>query len=276
MKKTIKVILILCALFAGKVALAAQVDTVETYSLAMHKNIRAIIIKPDNYKQLTTLPTVYLLHGHGSNNSAWLRNAPVIKELADQYQLLLVCPDGNISSWYVDSPIDSNWRYETYVGLELVKWVDEHYKTIKNSGGRAITGFSMGGHGSLYLAFKHQDIFGAAGSTSGGVDIRPFSNSWKIADVLGTYKDHPNNWENNTVINMTGLLIPGKLALIIDCGTEDFFYKVNLNFHNILLENKIPHDFITRPGAHNWAYWSNSIIYQLAFFNEYFRSKNKS
>jgi S-formylglutathione hydrolase FrmB len=263
------------ALFAGKAAIAAQVDTVETYSLAMHKNIKAVIIKPDNYQQLTSLPTVYLLHGHGSNNSAWLRNAPVIRELADRYQLLLVCPDGNISSWYVDSPVDSNWRYETYVGSELVKWVDDHYKTVRDRGGRAITGFSMGGHGALYLAFKHQDTFGAAGSTSGGVDIRPFPNSWKIANVLGTYADHPENWENNTVINMTGLLVPGKLDLIIDCGTDDFFYKVNMNFHNILLEKKIPHDFIVRPGTHNWAYWSNSIIFQLAFFNEYFRSKNK-
>ncbi len=275
MNTLVKVILISYMLLAGKPVIAAQVDTVETYSQSMQKNIKAVIIRPDNYRKLAALPTVYLLHGHGSNNSAWLRNAPVIKELADRYQMLLVCPDGNMSSWYVDSPVDSNWRYETYVGTELVNWVDTHYKTVKNRNGRAITGFSMGGHGALYLAFKHQETFGAAGSTSGGVDIRPFPNSWKIATVLGAYADHPQNWENNTVINMTGLLVPGKLALIIDCGTDDFFYKVNLNFHNVLLENKIPHDFIIRPGAHNWAYWSNSIIYQLAFFNVYFNSKNK-
>jgi S-formylglutathione hydrolase FrmB len=263
---SIRQILVMLFLLTGNVLMAAKVDTVETYSPSMHKTIKAIIIKPENYDRLTSLPTVYLLHGHGSNNSAWLRNAPIIKELADRYQILLVCPDGNISSWYVDSPVDSAWRYETNVGIELVNWIDEHYKTIKDRCARAITGFSMGGHGALYLAFKHQDTFGAAGSTSGGVDIRPFPNSWKIAGVLGTYKEHPENWEKNTVINMINLLTPGKLSLIIDCGTEDFFYKVNINFHNLLLENNIPHDFIIRPGAHNWAYWSNSVIYQLAFF----------
>ena len=31
----------------------------------------------------------------------------------------------------------------------------------------------MGGHGALYIAFKHQDIFGATGSMSGGVNIIP-------------------------------------------------------------------------------------------------------
>ncbi len=45
----------------------------------------------------------------------------------------------------------------------------------------------MGGHGAFYLAFKHQDIWGAAGSMSGGVDIRPFPNKWDLAKRLGNY-----------------------------------------------------------------------------------------
>jgi S-formylglutathione hydrolase FrmB len=133
----------------------------------------------------------------------------------------------------------------------------------------------MGGHGALYLALKHQDVFGTAGSMSGGVDIRPFPNNWDMALRLGTYSEHPENWEKYTVINMLHLLKPNSLALIIDCGTEDFFYKVNENLHEQLLYRNIPHDYITRPGAHNWIYWTNSIQYQLLFMNNYFRSGAK-
>jgi S-formylglutathione hydrolase FrmB len=56
----------------------------------------------------------------------------------------------------------------------------------------------MGGHGALNLAFKHQDVFGAAGSMSGGVDIRPFPNNWDMAKQLGTYAEQPERWEKNT------------------------------------------------------------------------------
>jgi len=108
---------------------------------------------------------------------------------------------------------------------------------------------------------------------SGGVDIRPFPNNWDMAARLGKYAGQPENWEKNTVINMLYLLTPQSLALIIDCGTEDFFFKVNQNLHRQLMYRNIPHDFITRPGAHNWAYWSNAINYQLLFMNTYFKSQ---
>ena len=108
----------------------------------------------------------------------------------------------------------------------------------------------MGGHGALYLAFKHQDVFGAAGSMSGGVDITPFPNNWDISKRLGSYAQQPERWESNTVINLTHLLTPNALAIIIDCGTNDFFYNVNVKLHDKLVYSNIPHDFITRPGGH--------------------------
>lgn len=276
MKKLLRgAFLMLNLLLICKIASAAIVDTVETYSKSMNKKIKAVVIRPADYDKLSAMPVVYLLHGYSGKYSDWVKGAPAIKELADQYQLMIVCPDGNFSSWYIDSPVDPAWKYETYVGTELIDWVDTHYKTIKNRSGRAITGLSMGGHGAMYLAFKHQDTFGAVGSTSGGVDIRPFPNNWKLAKILGTYAEHPENWEKNTVINMTNLLTPGRLAIIFDCGSEDFFYKVNVNLHELLLLRNIPHDFISRPGAHNMAYWSNAIKYQLLFFHDYFVAQSK-
>ena len=133
----------------------------------------------------------------------------------------------------------------------------------------------MGGHGAFYLSFRNKDIWGAAGSMSGGLDIRPFPTGWDLPQRLGSYADHKENWEDNTVHNLVYLLKPGDLKLIMDCGTDDFFFGVNQRFHKKLLQRNIPHEYIIRPGKHNWPYWKNAIKYQLVFFNDFFLD-NKS
>lgn len=252
---------------------AAEVDTVETFSPSMNKSIRAVVITPENYEQGTEFPVAYLLHGYSGNYADWISRVPAIREEADRYELIIVCPDGDFSSWYFDSPVDPAVKYETYVASELVSWIDKHYKTIRAPRGRAITGLSMGGHGGLYLGIRHQDVFGAAGSMSGGVDIRPFPDNWNIKEKLGEYAEFPDRWEQHTVINLLHLIKPGSLALIIDCGTEDFFFRVNENLHKKLLERNIPHDYITRPGAHDWDYWRNAVTYQLLYLSRFFKGK---
>ena len=270
-----KISITLVLVFIYCISFAASVDTVVTFSLSMNKNIKAVVIKPDTYKNGKKFPVVYLLHGYSGNYADWITKVPDITRYADEYNIIIACPDGNFSSWYFDSPIDSSWKYETYVSTELVNWIDAHFNTINNKNGRAITGLSMGGHGALYLAFKHQDVFGACGSMSGGVDLRPFPLNWDISKRLGTYAAFPRRWDDNSVINLTYLLTPGSLAIIIDCGKDDFFYNVNVTLHEKLLLNNIPHDFISRPGEHNWNYWANSVKYELLFMNDFFTGAGK-
>jgi S-formylglutathione hydrolase FrmB len=265
------IVVVSCAVSAS----GARIDTVSTFSVSMKKEIKAVVVTPDSYKPSEKLPVVYLLHGYGDSYAGgWLQKGKGFETLADEHHLIIVCPDGGVSSWYFDSPVDSAFRYETYIVKELIPFIDSHYATVAERWGRAITGLSMGGHGALYLAIRHQNLFGAAGSMSGGVDIRPFPNNWDIAKRLGDYSKYPENWEKNTVVNMVSQLQPGVLSLIIDCGTEDFFYKVNCQLHERLLENHIPHDFIARPGAHTWDYWKNSIRFQMLFMHLFFE-KNK-
>ena len=80
------------------------------------------------------------------------------------------------------------------------------------------------------------------------------------------------------VINLIPSLNDGDLAIIIDCGVDDFFLEVNRRTHQALLTRNIKHDYIERPGGHNHAYWNNSIDYQLLFFHKYFSrsQENKS
>jgi len=204
-----------------------------------------------------------------------VKNAPGIMEYADRYGIIVVSPDGNYNSWYFDSLLIPESKYETYISKELVEWIDSHYKTIANRDGRAITGLSMGGHGSLYLAFKHQDVYATVGSMSGGVDIRPFPNNWDISKYLGSFSENPERWNNHSVINLTHLLTPESLDIIIECGTADFFYDVNVRLHEKLLYNNIPHTFTSSPGGHTWDFWKNSIKYQMELFNTHFESINK-
>jgi S-formylglutathione hydrolase FrmB len=252
---------------------ASRVDTVMVVSKSMNKAIPNVVIIPDNYAvQKEDFSVLYLLHGAGGDYTDWISKVPKIEEYADKYNMIIVCPDGGLTSWYYDSPIDENMRYETYLSEELIDAIDEKYKTSADRSARAITGLSMGGHGAFYLAFKHQDVWGAAGSMSGGVDIRPFPNGWDLPKRLGNYSDHQEYWEEATVINLVYKLNGDSLKLIFDCGIGDFFYDANRRLHEKLVERNIPHDYIERPGNHNWEYWSNSIEYQLLFFANYFES----
>ncbi|MBN2636675.1 MAG: esterase family protein [Prolixibacteraceae bacterium] len=267
-------ILSIILLLAASVCFAAKTETIEVESKAMNKTITNIIVLPDGYNESNTYPVVYLLHGATGNYSDWVRQAPVTESLADKYNVIIVCPDGGFTSWYFDSPVDETYKYETFVAKELVNYIDVNYSTIKDKSGRAITGLSMGGHGGLYLGFRHQDVYGAAGSMSGGVDIRPFPNNWDISKRLGTIEENPEYWEENSVVNMVGLLEGSDLKVIFDCGVNDFFYDVNVDLHNKLLEMKYPHDFIVRPGVHNWPYWNNAVKYQFLYFSEFFNQEN--
>lgn len=249
---------------------AAKVDTISVHSPSMDKEIKAAVILPDGYSADKNYPVVYLLHGYSGNFRNWVNDNPGTKDLADQYNTIVVCPDGAFSSWYWDSPVDETMRFETFVSKELIEHIDSAYKTIASRNGRAITGLSMGGHGGLYLGFRHQDVFGACGSMSGGVDIRPFPNEWEMHKRIGRQAENPQNWEDYTVMNQLHLLTPNSTRIIFDCGTSDFFYDVNVRLHEELKYRNIPHDFISRPGNHDMNYWSNAVKYQFLFFSTMF------
>ncbi len=258
-----------------QVANASQIDTIDIYSPSMHKNTRCVVITPANYNfQGNPYPVLYLLHGWSGNYAGWLSDAPQIAQHADTYNMIIVCPDGGYDSWYLDSPVDSTVRYETFIAKELTAYIDYYYHAKKNKSGRAIAGLSMGGHGALYLAARNQEVFGAAGSMCGGLDLRPFKrNDWDLEGVLGSVLTKWQNWEQHSVINVVPLLEGKGVPIMIDCGLGDFFLPVNRATHQVLMDLKIPHEYIERPGEHNDAYWGGAVDYQILFFDKFFRSK---
>ena len=252
---------------------AGIVDTVTINSTSMGKQIKCVVIRPTNYKQKNkAFPVVYLLHGFSGDYSNWITRVPELSSYTDLYQLIIVCPDGDYASWYFDSPVNLRMKYETYIGTEVPKYIDSAYKTLKNRNQRAITGLSMGGHGALFIAWRHADAFGACGSISGVMDLKESAHKFYIEKVLGDPLNHSDTWKNYSVLNLIEKKPLKPLEVTFDCGVDDIFITGNRKVHQKMLLLNIAHDYTERPGIHSWQYWKNSIQFHLLFFSKFFKS----
>ena len=264
-----------CLFFASLASNAAVVDTVSIYSQAMNKTLKCIVIRPDKPKgKKAAWPVVYLLHGHGGWYSNWILRVPELSRYADAFRMMIVCPDGHNSSWYIDSPVDSTMRYETHIAKEIPAFIDANYPTIKKREARAITGLSMGGYGGLFIGFRHSDHFGACGSMSGVMDLNASRNRLDIQKRIGDTIQYADNWKKYSMLQVVEKRPEDSLAILIDCGMGDTFFPSNKALHEKMLQLKIPHEYIERPGKHDWNYWRYAVKFQLFFFRTYF-DKNR-
>ena len=159
--------------FSALAAQAADVKTVAVKSDSMKKEVKVVVITPSAYAdKKTKFPVVYFLHGFSGDQTVWGMQSG-LAPLADRYGMIFVSPDGAKSSWWIDSPVDAKMKYETFVSRELVKFIDSNYRTIADRRHRAITGESMGGHGALFNAIRHKDVFGQSpASTAARTSVR--------------------------------------------------------------------------------------------------------
>ncbi|MCQ2129427.1 MAG: esterase family protein [Bacteroidaceae bacterium] len=264
---------------------AGVVDTLKVHSDVMNRDIPVVVVRPSStvaqspakgkkskkttMPEVVKCPVVYLLHGAYANEYKWLEVKPTLPAIADEMQMIFVTPYV-LNSWYFDSPVNKEFMYETFITKELIPWIDNHFPTLADRNHRAVTGLSMGGHGALFLSSRHIDLFGAAASMSGGVDIRLFPLNWNIPDMLGEMASNRQSWDEHSVMECVKNLKNGDVTITFDCGESDFFIEVNRALHARLLSLGIDHDFTTRPGGHTDQYWSNSLDYQLLFFKKYF------
>ncbi|WP_281233979.1 alpha/beta hydrolase [Flavobacterium gelatinilyticum] len=245
---------------------AGTIENIKVYSPSMKRDINVIVVLPSNTAQLSN--TVYILHGYTGNPQRTIdKDIPTLSRHADHQQTIFVLPDGNFNSWYVNSPINPNSQYETFVGSELVQYIDSHYAVKKDRKNRGLFGWSMGGYGTLLIGSQFSQTFGILGSICGALDIRTFGNDYQVDKVLGA---KGKLWDEYAIINRIDYFKKGGQRLILDCGTEDILITQNRAFHQLLTENKIPHDYIERLGKHDTAYWSEAAEVQLAYFDTFF------
>ena len=264
---------------------AATVDTIHIPSKVMNKDYKAVIVLPSSY--LTgkkAYPVLYLLHGGYGHFDDWIKKTPdttLIQSLSDQYNFIVVMPEGEIFSYYLNSPVMKESQFETYITKEVVEKIDASYRTIKDRKGRAITGLSMGGYGALYLSARHPELFCAAGSMSGA--LNPDMQGWKLQPelakgikkefekILGPIETNQQVYADASVLNMADKIKADSIKLIFDDGVEDFLIEANRELHRRLVANGTPHDYSERPGSHTWEYWQNSLPYHALFFSKVFK-----
>lgn len=250
---------------------AQQVIHQNVHSDKMNKDVKTIIVSP-KLKKGKTYKTVYILHGFSASpERAYKQDVPNLEKLSEKFQTIYILPDGNYSSWYIDSPINSKSQYETFIGEELVRFIDANYPTKKEKHSRGILGWSMGGYGALSIGLAKQETFSAVGSICGALDFNQFGESYhnyQVDQVLGDFTKLPARY---FMFNKIEQMKSSDQYYIVDCGTEDTeMIGMNRDFHTLLTKEKIEHLYIESPGVHNAAYWRKAIVNQLSLFNENF------
>ncbi len=184
-------------------------------------------------------------------------------------------PEGETFSFYLDSPMNKESQFETYITQEVIQKIDKTYRTINDKKGRFITGLSMGGHGAMFLSIRHPELFAAAGSMSGALDMGSMRNAESaerinklFEPVYGSQGPTVEQLTSNAVLSMIDKIKKNQLPLIIDIGVDDFLIESNREFHRRLLYAKVPHEYTERPGAHTWEYWENALPYHVLFFSK--------
>jgi S-formylglutathione hydrolase FrmB len=263
---------VIIALLLVQMTFASRVDSVMIAGKTMAARPCTIIF-PDQYEASKDSFTVtYLLHGRGGNHSNWLRRVPELKQYADAYQTIIVCPDGDTNSFYLNSSVPPQTAFATYVGEEIPAWMEQHYRIRRGRENCAITGLSMGGPGALLLAGMYPQRFGKAGSMSGVADLLAMRGRNALEAKIGA---DTLQWQLWSVWHRLDSNTYKNTALIIDCGTGDFLINTNRELHKKMTALQVPHVYMEREGAHSWDYWRESIRYHLFFFWQKSLEKNK-
>ena len=170
-------------------------------------------------------------------------------------------PEGG-DGWYTDSVSVPADKYESYIIQELIPEIDRKFRTIADREQRAIAGLSMGGYGALKFGLKYPDKFAVAGSFSGALDgpLRGQEHQFLPPSVMSVFGPEDSQIrKDNDIFRIVRELPAGKIKdlpyLYLDCGTEDWLYQANRDFADLLLKQKIPHEYRQLPGRHDWNFW---------------------
>jgi S-formylglutathione hydrolase FrmB len=235
------------------------------HSNALNRMVRYHIVVPAS-AATARVPVVYLLHGHGGEEGDWFTHSRATT-LANQYNVAVVTPDG-ANSWYING---GSGRWGDYIADDLVREVERRWpvKTVRE--GRAVAGLSMGGYGAMNLALQHPERFALAASMSGALDIARANNIFegerRIDQEVRASFGPPESAtrRDNDIYRLAAEADASQVPYLhIDCGRDDPWFGVNVEFAQVLATRGITHDFQALPGNHNWRYWDRQIEVVLA------------
>lgn len=241
-----------------------KVEAVWYDSPTLNAKRRMMIYLPPGYDEdRQKYPVFYLLHGTGGDETVWLEQghaAQVFDNLiasGEAVPMIVVMPNG-----HPDTPAasgmgpDNNeqptfahkqWMEGTFESSfnDIMNWVDNNYRTRASKRYRAIAGLSMGGYHSLYISANQPADFAYVGLFSAAIGRMDQGKS-KIYDDLETklieqFKQRPRLYW-------------------IGIGKDDFLYKDNAKFREMLNKNRMRYTYHESGAGHEWANWRDYLI----------------
>jgi S-formylglutathione hydrolase FrmB len=280
------------------------VRDVAFFSSSLEREMHINIVLPRGYEDSDlSYPVLYLCHGFTSNYHEFKHVG--VSEYLNRFDMIAVMVDVGNSSY-------SNWaisdngmplNFADHVCVDVINYVDAHYRTIPRREGRAINGISMGANGAISMGLSHPDLFCSIAGHSGGYSMdnhrEALRKSSEEEDDKGRNKWFEKMTQDTTMyyrgINIEGFstmrdrtprgkiftseeqidkVDPFKLVvelpreklphIYIDCGVDDFLYESTVRFMNFMRENKIPFAYSQDEGTHEEDYWGKAVSISMA------------
>jgi len=208
-------------------------------------------------------PVFYLLHGSPGLPNALLltvKTGVVEDELMAKHEIrpmILVMPFGS-SGRFTDTEwangVRANSGWETFLARDVVRTIDDRYRTIRSGSARALAGLSEGGYGSLNIGLHHPGEFRVLESWSG------YERADKILSIFG-------RGEKRLAYNSPRSYLPAVARRLRREGSYVWFYSSpgdrflgqNRAFAHELARVRIRHSFFVVQGGHTWRAWRENF-----------------
>ena len=233
-------------------------------SSTLNMKRRMMIYLPPGYEESRQkYPVFYLLHGSGGDETVWLeqgRAAQVLDNLIASGKaepMIVVMPNGNVDEQAASNMSSlgnvqptfahKKWMEGTFESSfnDIMNWVDNNYRTRAAKRYRAIAGLSMGGYHSLYISANQPDDFNYVGLFSAAIGRMDQGKS-KIYDDLETKL--VNQFKQRPRVYWIGI------------GKDDFLYKDNVAFREMLDKNRLRYTYHESSAGHEWANWRDYLV----------------
>tara|TARA_B100002051_G_C16697509_1_gene619016 strand:+ start:287 stop:1162 length:876 start_codon:yes stop_codon:yes gene_type:complete len=238
----------------------------------------AVYLPNDYDSSERSYPVLYLLHGLGDDQTAWIKLGDV-QRITDESidsgissSMIIVMPDaGTGIVGYINQP-NRDWFYEDFFFEELIPHVESKFRIKKGKKYRAISGLSMGGGGTLVYALHRPELFSSAAPLSPAIGPTDLDDFHKWISRYNFYFNDKIETQKLLNANHPLILIDEKskqdlnsVAWYLDCGDDDYLYEDSSLLHLAMKKKGVKHEYRVRDGAHTWKYWKESLPNVLGF-----------
>ncbi len=218
---------------------------------------RMSIYTPAGYDKGKKYPVLYLLHGAGGDEEAWLtlgRTQQILDNLialGKAVPMIVVMPNGNATD--DASPLMTGREHKNHPATtyqegfgDIINYVQKHYKVKRGAANTALAGLSMGGFHTFSISLLRPGQFGYLGLFSAAV--RMDRRSQKPIDVQLE--------ESAEVSAQLEAVFRAKPSLYwIAIGKDDFLYQQNAGLRRYLDKKGYPYEYHESEGGHTWRNW---------------------